>query len=90
MNTLHFHLQRQYKYELFHINFTSTHNVEVLYVLLVLSCLPLQNSLVDQGMSKEDSISIIENVTRLSGDLHHSVMMAKQFLKEVTENDCRS
>ena len=56
----------------------------------MLSCLPLQNSLVDQGMSKEDSISIIENVTRLSGDLHHSVMMAKQFLKEVTENDCRS
>lgn len=56
----------------------------MLYVLHVLFCLPLQNSLVDQGMSKEDSISIIENVTRLSGDLHHSVVMAKQFLKEVT------
>ena len=25
MNTLHFHLQPQYKYELFHINFTSFH-----------------------------------------------------------------
>ena len=35
-------------------------------------------------MSKEDSNGIIDKVTRLSGDLHHSVMMAKQFLKEVT------
>lgn len=46
---------------------------------------PLQSSLVDQGMPKEDSNGIIDKVTRLSGDLHHSVMMAKQFLKEVTQ-----
>ena len=43
----------------------------------------LQNSLVDQGMSNEETNNIIEKVTKLSGELHHSVMMAKQFLKEV-------
>ena len=43
----------------------------------------LQASLVDQGMSSDDSQSTIDKVTKLSGDLHHSVMMAKQFLHEV-------
>lgn len=43
----------------------------------------LQASLVDQGMSSDDSQSTIDKVTKLSGDLHHSVVMAKQFLHEV-------
>ena len=34
-------------------------------------------------MSSEDSKKMIDKVTSLSGDLHHSVMMAKQFLIEV-------
>jgi len=36
-------------------------------------------------MSSEDSRAIIDKVTKLSGDLHHSVMLAKQFLKQVTD-----
>ena len=35
-------------------------------------------------MSNEDSQDIIEKVTKLSGNLHHSVIMTKQLLKEVS------
>ena len=36
MITFHFHLQPQYKYELFHINFTDTNVIEELNYLNVL------------------------------------------------------
>jgi len=49
----------------------------------------LQASLVDQGMSSDDSQSTIDKVTKLSGDLHHSVVMAKQFLHGVHVTDKR-
>ena len=40
MITLHFHLQPQYKYELFHINFTSFHYTGR-YELIKLTSLPM-------------------------------------------------
>ena len=55
----------------------------IMIILMCMSCSSLQSNLIDQGMSNEDSQNIIDKVTKLSGDLHHSVMMAKQFLKEV-------
>ena len=36
-----------------------------------------------QGISSNETKNIIDQVTKLSGDLHHSVLMAKHFLKEV-------
>lgn len=39
-----------------------------------------------QGISSNETKNIIDQVTKLSGDLRHSVLMAKHFLKEV---DCQ-
>ncbi|XP_068695175.1 E3 ubiquitin-protein ligase UBR4-like isoform X2 [Montipora foliosa] len=48
-------------------------------------CESLKSNLVEQGMSNEDSQDIIEKVTKLSGNLHHSVIMTKQLLKEINK-----
>ncbi|XP_074621519.1 E3 ubiquitin-protein ligase UBR4-like isoform X3 [Acropora palmata] len=48
-------------------------------------CESLKSSLEVQGISSNETKNIIDQVTKLSGDLHHSVLMAKHFLKEITK-----